>query len=100
MLHQPAGQFGQPETGYQRDRAPWPTLGTINVIFAKPRGNARTCSRVMFVVLSLDLEDRSQACKNAKMVVVPTLSFSKEDKEGTFQPHDDALVVTIRIRGV
>ena len=33
------------------------------------------------------------------MVVTPILGFSDKDKEGTFQPHDDALVVTIRIGG-
>ena len=27
------------------------------------------------------------------------MSFSKEDKVGTIQPHDDALVVTLRIEG-
>jgi len=27
------------------------------------------------------------------------LSFSNEDKNGTIQPHDDALVVTLKIRG-
>ena len=27
------------------------------------------------------------------------MSFSNEDKIGTIQPHDDALVVTLRIRG-
>ena len=27
------------------------------------------------------------------------LSFSNEDKVGTIQPHDDALVVTLRIGG-
>ena len=27
----------------------------------------------------------------------PTLSFSKEDKIGTTQPHDDALLITLRI---
>ena len=29
----------------------------------------------------------------------PSLSFSDEDKFGTIQPHNDALVVTLRIRG-
>ncbi|XP_065622799.1 uncharacterized protein LOC136064685 [Quercus suber] len=29
----------------------------------------------------------------------PLLGFSDEDKAGTIQPHDDALVVTLRIRG-
>ena len=31
------------------------------------------------------------------MEVRPALSFSDEDKIGTYQPHDDALVVTLRI---
>ena len=31
------------------------------------------------------------------MEVWPALSFSDEDKVGTFQPHDDALVVTLEI---
>ena len=33
------------------------------------------------------------------MLATPSLGFSEEDKEGTFQPYDDALVVTIRIGG-
>ena len=33
------------------------------------------------------------------MEVRLALSFSDEDKVGTFQPHDDALVVTLQIRG-
>ena len=37
--------------------------------------------------------------KRAKVVALPTLGFSEEDKVGTFQPHDDALVVTLRIEG-
>ena len=46
-----------------------------------------------------NLEARDQAPKRAKVLVTPILGFSKEDKEGTFQPHDDALIVTIRIGG-
>ena len=45
------------------------------------------------------VEDRSQPRKKAKMVVMPTLGFIEEDKKGTLQPHDDALVVTIQIGG-
>ncbi|XP_050241916.1 uncharacterized protein LOC126690832 [Quercus robur] len=30
---------------------------------------------------------------------VPLIGFTEEDKEGTIQPHDDALVVTLRIGG-
>ena len=35
--------------------------------------------------------------KRAKVLIQPTLDFSDEDKAGTIQPHDDALVVTLRI---
>ena len=33
------------------------------------------------------------------MNIQPTLSFSNEDKVGTIQPHDDALVITLSIGG-
>ena len=37
--------------------------------------------------------------KRAKMGIPLVLGFSDEDKVGTIQPHDDALVVTLRIGG-
>ena len=37
--------------------------------------------------------------KRAKVLIQPTLGFSDEDKAGTIQPQDDALVVTLRIGG-
>ena len=37
--------------------------------------------------------------KRSRIEVQPTLSFSNENKVGTLQPHDDALVVTLRIGG-
>ena len=37
--------------------------------------------------------------KRVKMNVPLVLSFSEADKQGTIQPHDDALVVTLRIGG-
>ena len=37
--------------------------------------------------------------KRAKMNVPLVLSFSDANKQGTIQPHDDALVVTLRIGG-
>ena len=42
-------------------------------------------------------EGSSPNPKTSKMDVRPALSFSNEDKVGTSQPHDDALVVTLRI---
>ena len=35
----------------------------------------------------------------SKVEVQPALSFSDEDKVGTLQPYDDALVVTLKIGG-
>ena len=37
--------------------------------------------------------------KKSRMEVRLALSFSDEDKVGTLQPHDDALVVSLRIDG-
>ena len=37
--------------------------------------------------------------KRAKVLIQPTLGFLDEDKARTIQPHDDALVVTLRIGG-
>ena len=73
-------------------------MGTINDIFAA-FGRTGSCpSRVMSVArLSAD-EDGSKP-KRAKILTQSTLGFSDEDKAGTIQPHDDALVVTLRIEG-
>ena len=70
----------------------------INVIFAIP-GRTDSCpSRVMFVA-RLSAEDNNPEPKRARMDIQPALSFLDEDKIGTIQPHDDALVVTLRIGG-
>ena len=37
--------------------------------------------------------------KRVKMGIPLVLGFSDEDKLGTVQPHDDAVVVTLRIGG-
>nr|XP_023905364.1 uncharacterized protein LOC112017126 [Quercus suber] len=37
--------------------------------------------------------------KRARTEIQPVLEFSDQDKVGTIQPHDDALVVTLRIGG-
>ena len=37
--------------------------------------------------------------KKARVEIQPILGFSDEDKIGTIQPYDDALVVTLRIWG-
>ena len=73
------------------------SIGTINVIFAKPGTDMGLSTRVMFVGEGFDFEASDQAPKRARVMVTPTLGFSEEDKEGTLQPHDEALVVTIKI---
>ena len=47
----------------------------------------------------LSSDEGSSEPKRAKILTQPTLGFSDEDKAGTIQPHDDALVVTLRIWG-
>ena len=37
--------------------------------------------------------------KRVKRNSHPVLSFSEEDKVGTTQPHDNALLITLRIKG-
>jgi len=53
----------------------------------------------MFVA-RLPVEDSNSEPKRARVDIRPTLSFSDEDKMGTIQPHDDALVVTLKIGGM
>ena len=51
----------------------------------------------MLSVAQLPAEEPQLEPKRAKMNFHPTLSFSKEDKIGTTQPYDDALLITLRI---
>ena len=44
-------------------------------------------------------EDLVPNSKRGRVEVQLALSFSDEDKVGNFQPHDDALVVTLQIGG-
>lgn len=98
-MHQPKGQIGHLGARFHRDGAPRLALGTINVIFAKPRGDVETYSKAMTMVGGPNFKDKNQALKKARVMATPTLGFFEEDKEGTFQPHDDTLVVIIRIGG-
>ena len=52
----------------------------------------------MSVARLLANEDGSEP-KRARILTQLTLSFLDEDKVGTIQPHDDALVVTLKIGG-
>jgi len=50
-------------------------------------------------VARLPTEDSNPKSKRAKVEICLALSFLEEDKVGTIQPYDDALVVTLRIKG-
>ena len=45
----------------------------------------------------LPIEESQPELKKAIMDSYPTLSFSEEDKIGTTQPYDDALLITFKI---
>ena len=47
----------------------------------------------------LPSEDTSREPKRVRLERPLVMGFSDEDKIGTIQPHDDALVITLRIRG-
>ena len=53
----------------------------------------------MLSVAQLSAEDRGREFKRSKKGSSLILGFSNEDKRGTIQPYDDALVVTLRIGG-
>ena len=50
-------------------------------------------------VAQLSTDEDGSEQKRAKIIIQPTLGFSDKDKVETIQPHDDALVVTLRIEG-
>ena len=50
-------------------------------------------------VARLSAGDTSQDSKRASVERPLVMGFLDEDKIGTIQPHDDALVITLRIRG-
>ena len=71
-------------------------MGTINIIFAAPGRIGSHPSKVMSVAQP-PFKDSNSEPKRVRVEIRPTLSFSDEDKIGTIQPHDDTLVVTLRI---
>ena len=50
-------------------------------------------------VACLSLGDTNQEPKRARVERSLVMGFSDEDKIGTIQPHNDALVITLRIGG-
>ena len=96
FLHQPNGPKGQTRSGFQGNAFSRAPLGTINVIFATSRRTSSHPSRVMSVARP-PAEDSRLELKKARVENQLAMSFSEKDKIGTVQPHDDALVVTLKI---
>ncbi|XP_030969834.1 uncharacterized protein LOC115990115 [Quercus lobata] len=93
LLHRPEQSNVETKQGTLR-----PPIGTINVILAAPGRTGSSPFRVMSVG-RFPTEPDERESKRAKVSVTPLIGFMEEDKQGTLQPHDDALVVTLRIGG-
>ena len=98
LLHHSSGLGGQTTSQPEREIPSRPPLRTINVIFAAPGRTRLTPSRVM-AVAHLSSEGINQEPKRVRVERPLIMGFSDEDKIGTIQPHDDALVITLRIGG-
>ena len=97
LLHHPIGWQEQSNVK-TRQNTLRPPLGTINVILIAPVRTNSNPFRVMSVgKLPAEADDRES--KRARGMATPLIGFPDEDKLGTLQPHDDALVVTLRIGG-
>ena len=93
-------QWPGSQTGseFREDASSRLPFGTINVIFTALRRTGSCPSKVMSVS-RYPVEEFNSMSKRVKMGIPLVLGFSDEDKLGTIQPHDDALVVTLRIGG-
>ena len=98
LLHHTSGLGGHTTFQSKREIPPRPPLGTINIIFAAP-GRTGSCQSRVMSVARLPSEDTSREPKRARLEQPLVLGFLDEDKIETIQPHDDALVITLRIGG-
>ncbi|XP_030924972.1 uncharacterized protein LOC115952008 [Quercus lobata] len=93
LLHRPEQSNVETRQGTLR-----PPIGTINVILTAPGRTGSSPFRVMSVD-RFPTEPDERESKRAKVSATPLIRFTEEDKQGTLQPHDDALVVTLKIGG-
>ena len=98
LLHYSSRLGGQTNSWSERETPSRPPLGTINVIFATP-GRTSSCSSRVMAVARLSSEDTSHKLKRARVERPIVMGFSDENTIGTIQPHNDALVITLRIGG-
>ena len=98
FLYQHNGQGNQAGSRAQRDASSRPLLGMISVILTALGRTGSFLSRVMSIDWPF-VEDLIPDPKRSRVKVRLALNFSDEDKVGNSQPHDDALMVTLRIGG-
>ncbi|XP_030925025.1 uncharacterized protein LOC115952081 [Quercus lobata] len=98
LLHHSSGHQGQTHQEPQRDAALKSPLGTISVILAA-LGRTGACPSRVLSMSQLPARESQPEPKRAIRNFHLALSFSEEDMDGTIQPHDDALVITLRIGG-
>ena len=98
LLHHSSGLGGRANSGSEREIPSRPPLETINIIFAAPGRTGSCPSRVMSIA-RLSSDDTNHEPKRARLERLLVMEFSDEDKIGTIQPNDDALVITLRIEG-
>ena len=75
-----------------------PPLGVIEVIYAASRGSTITRKGVLTVAPMEDCSGKQLLEKKIR-IGWESIAFGNEDLEGTIQPHDDVLVVTVQISG-
>ena len=98
LLHHSSGRGSQTGSEFRGDASSRLPFGIINVIFVAP-GRTRSCPSRVMSVSRYPAEESSSMPKRVKMGIPLVLGFSDEDKFGIIQPHDDALVVILRIGG-
>ena len=98
LLHHSSRLGGQTNSRPQRENPSRPPIGTINVIFVAP-SRTRLCSSRVMSVARLSSGDSNHDAKRVRLERPLVMGFSDEDKIRIIQPHDDALVITLRIGG-
>ncbi|XP_023894650.1 uncharacterized protein LOC112006600 [Quercus suber] len=99
FLQQSNNQVDRSMIGLHNNVAPLASLGTINVIFAALREEPRLASRIMLVSSQVEGPEGEALSKRPRILDQLIIGFYEDDKLETIQPHDNALVVTLRIAG-
>ena len=83
-MHQPFGQGEQLGFGPQRDTAPRPSLGTINVIFATPIREIGPSFGIMPISPQVKIREKHRETKRRKCEEEPVLRFNEAGKGRNF----------------